>query len=155
MRIELVKQKFNGSRGYKYKPFQYCCNKLRDSTVINLSEECTEDEIYDDEYRNIPQITIHESEMVYSYGDEWQQDYYYPIKFCPFCGEPIEVEVVSTEDKTEYYNRIGEERGNVWKMCQETDSKAEEQILLKRRNELDNLMERLYELGEYKEEQPD
>lgn len=155
MRIELVKQIFDGHRGYKYKPFLYCCNKLRNSTVIKLSDECPSESDMCNKDGHIPQMMIHESEIICSYGDEWQQDYYYPIKFCPFCGEPVKVDVVSTEDKTEYYNRLNQERGNIWKRCQVTDSKSEEQVLLKRRNELDNLMEDLYELGEYIEEQPD
>lgn len=155
MQIELVKQIFDGHRGYKYKAFQYCCNKLRDSTVIEFSDECPSESDMGYEDNHIPQMMIRESEMVYNYGDEWQQDDYYPIRFCPFCGEPIEVRVVSTEDKTEYYNRLNQERANVSERCQETDSKAEEQVLLKRRNELDDLMEELYELGEYKVEQPD
>lgn len=154
MRIELVKQKFNDSRGYKYKPFQYCCNKLSDSTVIEFSNECPNESGMCDEDGHIPQMMIHESEMVYSYGDEWQQDGYYPIRFCPFCGEPIEVDVISVEDKTEYYNRLKQDRGTVWEKCRETDSKTEEQNLLKQRNKLDNLINSLYELGEYKEEQP-
>ena len=153
MKIELIKQKFDHYRGYKYKPLHYCCDKLKESTVVQLSDECPAESNICDEDGRIPQMMLHEFEIINSYGDEWQADYYYPIRFCPFCGESIKIKVISTEDKTEYYNYLTKERAEVWKRCQETDSKTEEQNLLRKRQELDDLIDNLYDFAEYKEEQ--
>lgn len=36
MKIELIRQKFNGTKGYKYKPFSWCCDKIKDNPVSYL-----------------------------------------------------------------------------------------------------------------------
>ena len=49
MKIELIKQKFNSTRGYKYKPFSWCCNKIQDNPCVVFSDEVYTEDTIDDE----------------------------------------------------------------------------------------------------------
>lgn len=49
MKIELIRQRFNETRGYKYKPFSWCCDKIQDNPCIVFSDEVYTDDDLDDE----------------------------------------------------------------------------------------------------------
>ncbi len=154
MKIELIRQRFNGSRGYKYKQFAYCCDKIKDNPRIMFSDEVeldinNLDDCLDDEC-TFPAFTIWHSETVVSWGDEWENDYYYKINHCPFCGEPIDISVVSEEDMDEYYNILSKQREELWKKYNKTDSKKRSQELYEQVHELDDQINWLYQLAEYK-----
>lgn len=155
VKIELIKQKFNDTRGYKYKPFSYCCDKIKDNPRIEFSDNVELDvndldDCLDDEY-TFPAFAIWHSETVHSWEDEWENDYYYKINHCPFCGEPIEITVVGEEDVEEYYKVLSKQREELWKKYNRTDSKKKADVLREQVRELDNQINWFYHLCEYKD----
>ena len=154
MKIELIRQRFNETRGYKYKPFSHCCDKIKDNPRIEFSDNVELDvndldDCLDDEC-TFPAFAIWHSETVGSWGDEWENDYYYKISHCPFCGEPIEISVVGEEDVEEYYRVLSKQREELWKKYNRTDSKKKSEELRKQAQELDGQINWLYHLTEYK-----
>lgn len=155
MKIELIRQRFNDTRGYKYKSFSHCCDKIKDNPRIVFSNEVELDAnnldgCLDDEC-TFPVFAIWNSKTVGSWGDECENDYYYKINYCPFCGEPIEIFVVGEEDMDNYYKALSKQRDELWKKCNRTDSKKKSEELRKQVQELDDQINWLYELAEYKE----
>lgn len=156
MKIELIRQRFNNTRGYKYKPFSYCCDKIKDNPRIELSDnveldENNLDDCLDDDECTFPAFAIWHSETVHSYEDEWENDYYYKISHCPFCGEPIEITVVGEEDVDEQYKALAKQREELWKKYNRTDSKKKSEELLKQVRELDGKINWFYALVEYRD----
>ena len=82
--------------------------------------------------------------------DEWENDYYYKISHCPFCGKPIEITVVGEEDMDEYHKVLSKQRDELWKKYNRTDSKKKSEELRKQVQELDDQINWLYHLAEYK-----
>jgi hypothetical protein len=163
MKVELVKQTFNGTRGYKIRKREWCCKKLKANPCIGLfdkpgeygyeydnDDEEIEEAGKDYDANDIPAVMIERTETVSSYEDEWENAYYYPISFCPFCGEKIEVSVVEVEDMESLYHSLINERELLWERSHKTDSKKEEEKLIKRVRELDGKINRLYILVEEK-----
>lgn len=153
MKIELIKLKFNDTCSYKYKPFTHCCNEIQNDKAIIFTGEDINDigGEYDDDGISIPQFCTSYTEIITSYEDEWEQTDNYPIQFCPHCGEKIEIEVVDEIDISEKYNELTKQRKELWKKCQRTDSKKKANKLRQEVAELDNKINGLYELEEYKE----
>lgn len=154
MKIELIKLKFNNTCSYKYKPFTYCCDEIQNDKAIVLTGEDIND--IDGEYEDdgffIPQFCASYTEIITSYEDEWEQTDNYPIRFCPHCGEKIEISVVDEIDVSDKYNELTKQREELWKKCQRTDSKKEEFELMKQVRKLDDQINDFYELGEWKGE---
>ena len=148
MKIELIRQKFNGSRGYKYKPFSWCCDQIKDNPCIVFSDEVYMDDDIDDEC-TFPAFALRHSEVVKDWEDEYEQDTYYKINHCPFCGELIEISVVGEEVVDDYYKSLSKYREELWKKCNKTDSKKEAQKLYDKVHKLDNKIDWLYQLAEY------
>lgn len=149
MKIELIKLKFNDTHSYKYKPFQYCCDEIQNDKVIVFTGEdlVHSNDCWDDE-RYIPQLCTSYTEVITSYEDEWEQTDNYPIKFCPHCGEKIEISAVEEIDVSDKYNELTKQREELWKKCQRTDSKKEESGLREQVRKLDDQINDFYELGE-------
>lgn len=155
MKIELIRQRFNDARGYKFKPFSYCCGKIKDNPRIVFSDEVeldanNLDDCLDDEC-TFPAFAIWHSETVDSWGDEWEDDYYYKINHCSFCGESINISVVGEEDMDEYYKILSKQREELWKKHNRTDSKKRSQELYEQVRKLDDQINWLYYLTEYKD----
>lgn len=150
MKIELIKQKFNDTRGYKYKPFSHCCDKIKDNPRIVFSDEVYTEDDRDDEC-TFPAFAIWHSEVIRSWEDEWEQDDYFKINHCPFCGESIEISVVGEEDMDKYYKILSKQREELWKKCNRTDSKKKSEELQKQVQDLDNQIDWLYQLAEYRD----
>lgn len=152
MKIELTKLKFNNTHSYKYKPFQYCCGEIQnDKAIVFTGEDLVHSDDCWDDKRYIPRFCTSYTETVGSWEDEYEQTDNYPIKFCPHCGKKIEISVVNDIDVSDKYEELSKERGELWKKCQKTDSKKEEYDLREQVRKLDNQIENLYELGEWKE----
>ena len=148
MKIELIRQKFNDARGYKFKPFVWCCDKIKDNPCIVFSDEVYTDNDIDDKC-SFPAFALWHSEVVKDWEDEYEQDTYYKINHCPFCGEPIEISIVGEEDVDDYYKSLSKQREELWKKYNKTDSKKEAQKLRIQVQELDNQINWLYQLAEY------
>lgn len=167
MRIELIKQILGEDVSYKYKPFKYCCDKLKDMPYISLENEfvsnnvCNKCEIGNcDNCPNNVDDLGYKVAMMFRYDDThpepWEDydttdTYYFPIKFCPFCGEPIEVAIIKEEDKTELINNLFKQLDDLRKKCSRTDSKKREVELREQICGIDNVINELNSIGEYKE----
>lgn len=153
MKIELIRLKFDDTHSYKYKPFKYCCDEIQnDKAIIFTGEDLVyKDDCWDDE-RYIPQFCTSHAEVITSYEDEWEQTDNYPIKFCPHCGESIEISVVDEIDVSDKYNELTEQRKELWKKCQRTDSKKREYELREQVRKLDKQIDSFYWLDEWKGE---
>ena len=156
MKVDLIRQKFNNTTGYKFKPFSDCCNKIKNNPRIMLANEVDldienlDDFLLDDEC-SFPAFAVWHSETVHSWEDEWEDNYYYKINYCPFCGEPIEVSVVSEEDMDEYYQTLSKQRKELQKKYHKTDSKKKSEKIKTQVQELDSQIDWLYQLAEYKD----
>ena len=153
MKIELIKLKFNDTHSYKYKPFKYCCDEIQNDKAIVFTNEDINDigGEYKDEGISIPHFCTSHTEVITSYEDEWEQTDNYPIRFCPHCGEKIEISVVDEIDVSDKYEELTKQRDELWKKCQRTDSKKEEFELRNQVKKLDDQINDFYELGKWKE----
>lgn len=169
MKIEVIKQVFGGETQYKYKPIKYCCEELKNNEYINLENEISSNTYcYRCDIGNCDDCEHNENEdecgrvlaMMMRYDDAFPEPwenfystntYYFPIKFCPFCGESIEVVVVGEEDKTEEYLELRKQLEDVRKKIRKNDSKKKEAELEKLSRELSNKIEEFHILSEYKE----
>ena len=150
MKIELIKQKFNSTRGYKYKPFSWCCNKIQDNPCVVFSDEVYTEDTIDDEC-TFPAFALCHTKVYRDWEDEYEQDTYYKISHCPFCGETIVISADSEEDVDDYYKNLSKQREELWKKYNKTDSKKKAQELYEQVHELDSQIDWLYQLAEYKE----
>lgn len=148
MKIELIRQKFNGTRGYKFKPFSLCCDKIQDNPCVVFSDEVYTEDTIDDEC-TFPAFALCHTEVYRDWEDEYEQDTYYKINHCPFCGEPIEISVVGEEDVDDCYKSLSKQREELWKKYNKTDSKKKAQELYEQVHELDSQIDWLYQLAEY------
>lgn len=149
MKVQLLKQIFSSNgyttHGYKIKHIEYCCNNLSECPIFEFStEEVDED--------GVPSPSIREDVDDSEYGETYEYSNYYRIKFCPFCGKPIIVEVIGEEDVVELFNEIQAKRNEIHKKYMRTDSKKKEYQYGSMRNQLDNLLNYFYELCDYKTE---
>lgn len=153
MKIELIKLKFNDTYSYKYKPFTHCCDEIQnDKAIVFTGEDLVHsDDCWDDE-RYIPRFCTSHTETFNSWGDELEQTDNFPIKFCPHCGEKIEISVVDEIDVSDKYNKLSKQREELWKKCQRTDSKKKESELREQVRNLDNQINGFYLLDEWKGE---
>lgn len=152
MKIELIRIKFDNSVSYNYKPFKYCCDAIAKNKTIQFTNESSSNGYYDvcdDNGNIIPHFASWFSETVKDWEDEWDNDYYYPIEYCPHCGKPIEIVVVDEEDRTEEYLELKKQRDNLLEKCRRTDSKKKENELRQQMQELNGKIEWFYGLCEY------
>ena len=158
MKIELIRLKFDDTHSYKYKPFKYCCDEIQNNkAIVFTGEDLVCNDIFglvvrDSDDTIIPQFCNSYTETFTSYEDEWEQTDNYPIRFCPHCGEKIEISVVDEIDVSDKYEELTKQREELWKKCQKTDSKKEDFELKEQVRKLDNQINGFYELCEWKGE---
>ena len=102
MKIDLVELKINGEKSYKYKPFKYCCTKMRDNPYIDFTNENVSSEYGNFGSSHIPKFCVWE--------DAFERVDNFFINFCPFCGEKIEVSVVEEKDVSGTYKKLEEKK---------------------------------------------
>jgi hypothetical protein len=145
MIVELVKQTFRDERGYKIVKKDWCCDRLKDNPLIDLYDEYMQ---FDN--NDAPQMAIHET-VHPVYEDQFDEDFYYPITVCPFCGKKIEIKVVRTEDVTNEYDTLNEQFKNIGKKMRTTDSKRKEVEFRHLYRDLDKKLSKFYILDDYEE----
>lgn len=166
MRIQVVRQIIEDYEIYKIKTMEYCCEKLKKNPMIHLyhnyvenaycrncevpddfdCKDCQLNEITDDCGRKLAMM-IQEKDVC---QDPWSNDYstdyrYFPIDFCPHCGKKIEIEVVGEECVTAEYKSLVEQRNNLYRQIQLTDSKKKEEKLRKELSDITKKMNSMYE----------
>ena len=149
MNVEIIKQNLGDEVSYKYKPMSFCCHELARNPVIELvagEYDVTEN------YISEPQFCIADYDEWTEWEEDFKQDNYYPIKYCPFCGEKIETEIIREEDVSDEYARLERERDILCKGARVTDSKSKEEDLRKKVRELEDKLNYYNELRKYNEE---
>lgn len=156
MKIELIRLKFDDTHSYKYKPFKYCYDEIQnDKAIVFAGEDLVCNDTFglvvrDSDDNIIPQFCTSYTETFNSWGDEYEQTDNYPIKFCPHCGEKIEISIVDEIDVSDKYNELTNQREELWKKCQKTDSKKKEAELREQVGKFDKQINGLYLLDEWK-----
>lgn len=129
-----VNELVNNSKHYDYKKYgiiskEYCCDEMR----IAVQQKRIVLQAYDNGEEN-PQLSDVKPALVLNYVDSFMlddfitdQNYTYKIDYCPFCGKPICIEIISSKDITEEYDKIADLREELNKKCWKTDSKKKEQ----------------------------
>lgn len=120
--------------------------RKKDENGNNIGGEYEDDGIY------IPQFCTSYTQTVGSWEDEWEQTDNFPIKFCPHCGEKIEISVVDKIDVSDKYEELTKQRDELWERCQRTDSKKKESELREQVGKLDKQIDSFYWLDEWKGE---
>lgn len=108
MKIDLIRLKFNGMTSYKYKPFKYCCDEIKNNKCIEFTNEDVVEPVgdVDDNGYYIPQFCTIDTKIIGSWDDEFEQTDNYPIQFCPHCGEKIEINVTDEIDVSEKFKKL-------------------------------------------------
>lgn len=155
MNIDVVKIHFkeNGcdEYAYKYLPFEYCCDRLKNFSYIEFNAEYDQNDpnAYCDENDNIiPGFSITFEELVA--WEDYTDTVHYRINYCPFCGQKININIIREEDKSCQYSVMSTLRDSKRGLSLKTDSKSECDRLYKEIEELDNKLNELWEFGEYK-----
>lgn len=152
MKIDLVELKINEDNYYKYKSFKYCCAKIRDNPCIVFTNEDTIEEDNDSSVWNIPKFCIREEMMEDDWEDTFQYTNNFPINFCPFCGEKIEISIAEELDVSEKFNELSEKHKKLRDESRRTDSRRKARKLEDESIELGRKIDGFYILSEWKEE---
>lgn len=152
MKIELTKIRYGEDETtYKYKPFSYCCEKIKENDGIIFTNEDFVDNDFRDEYDDTPRFCVTITERISSYEDSWDETRNYPIEYCPHCGEKIEISVVREMDMTEEVTRLRKEREEMLIKSNVTDSKKEERELKEKVRAYDRKIRWYYDVTEWEE----
>ena len=154
MKIELIRLIFDNGHSYKYKPFKCCCEEIDRNECIELTDEdmvtssfVKEDEGIDGCFS--PKLCISHTKTIPYYEDEFEITNNYPIRFCPYCGEKVDIKVVAEIDVSDKYNELSKRRNELWDKCRRTDSKKEDYELREQVGKLDKQIKDFYELNEW------
>ena len=172
MKIKVVEQTIKEG-GYdrvthKYFPLKYCCDKLKHTKYIELTDElmsfcsiCDVEDRYDcsddcDLYKDGKHINLsfcYEDTHPEPWEDYYATDtYYIPLDYCPFCGEKIEVEVIKKEDITEEYLEAEKKYEEIHKKWMKCDSIKRRSVLEEEWRTWSDKMDEMMRFGEYKNE---
>ena len=135
---------------YKYLPFEYCCDKLKNTDYIVFSDDYDylDPNDYCDEYDNtIPGFSFYCEEP--QAWEELPENCYYRIGYCPFCGQKININVVREEDRTSQYAVMKYLREVKNELSLKTDSKSEYDKLFSEMREIDQEINEFMSFGEY------
>lgn len=117
MKIELIKLRFNQTFSYKYKSFTYCCNALKNNPCILFTDEdVMSDPSYSisDQDNSLPRFCMTRTLFFRDWEDECEETENIPIRFCPHCGEEIQIHVSEEQDLSEKYQELSKERAELW-----------------------------------------
>lgn len=114
MKVKLIKQKYNNKIAYKILETNYCCKAIKNIPIIDVFNE---KDSFDNDDDFIPSVMINETISEYHDDLNWIEDHYYRIKYCPFCGAKIELNLEKEEDVSENFNKLIKERDKLKKWC--------------------------------------
>ena len=123
----IVKEDGYDTITYKIIAVTKCCDEILDEDYIVLGAD---DEGEDYEFNLINE------ERFYVDSTLLDQTHYKPIKYCPFCGKPLEIVIDDTFDNTEEYNKLCNERNKLRELYEKTDSVNEREKLRRQLNKI-------------------
>lgn len=140
MKIEVSKWIFDNTHSYKIKSLTKCCDEIMNSNVITLADDYENDD--DTDY------SVKLREVNYQY-DNYEGDYYdyvtyESIKYCPFCGKRIDIDIVEILDKNEKYLPLKKTRDELWNKYKKTDSIKKSNKLQQEVRELDEKINEMH-----------
>ncbi|MDV3429159.1 MAG: hypothetical protein LIR50_19375 [Bacillota bacterium] len=106
-----------------------CCDKIINSKNIELNSEFDNDGLDSYTFKFVRTENIEYDVF---------ESYYETIKFCPFCGKKININVINIVNKTKEYNYLMNQRKMFWDKLNNTDSKKETELLQIQVTKLDN-----------------
>lgn len=160
MKLKAKKIKINGQVAYKYFKPKYCCAMLQTNPIVEIVDEhpnnylcCLECKNENNNCADCSYDILNDSTFGLFLTEEkkttdWEDTYYYPIKYCPFCGEKIEVEVLESIDKTKEVEKINSMIEELRKKVNSCDSKKKCASLNKEIKALYALSDYYYTTGE-------
>lgn len=159
MNIDVIRIHYQDKDGwdnysYKYIPFEYCCDKLKDSEYIKFNDECDYNDpnvYFDNEGNVIPGFSITFEEPVA--WEDYTEPVYHRINYCPFCGQKININIAREEDRTGQYAAMKYLREVKNELSLKTDSKSEYDKLFSEMREIDQEINEFMDFGEYNVEQ--
>lgn len=143
MNIQVEKWIFDGVASYHILNIEKCCDELiEDEDFITINNELSLNQNNKEDYS----AKIRNNYDTYDGWDDCHsiESNYKTIKYCPFCGEKINIEIVNTIDKTEEYKKLTNERDELNEKRRKTDSKKEETELYVKIKILDKQINALY-----------
>lgn len=167
MKIKVIEQAINKGKYHKYLPLEYCCERLKHTKYIELTDElmsyCSICDVEDrlgceidcDLYKDGKRINLafcYDDTHPEPWEDYYTTDtYYIPLDYCPFCGEKIEVEIVKREDITEKYLNVEKEYKKVHDKWTKCDSIKKRNALEEEWRQWSDKMDEMLTFTEYKE----
>lgn len=163
MKIRAKKIKIGDSIDYKYFKPKYCCTAMEKNPMIDIYNEYPDNYLCKDcDKLDCTGCEIEDSDSTFGmflsteievrdWEDSWPETYYYPIKYCPFCGEPIEIEITETVDKTVEIEQLANKMSKIRKQIWSCDSKKKCLELEERINSLSEIEDYYYTTGEIDE----
>ena len=130
MQLNLKRIDLKNGVYYKILSYKKCCKKFCSDKNIVLR-----DNWQDGSYK--PVISIEWKEKYWSYEDEMYNTIDKDIKFCPYCGKKIELNVVEKEDCELKYQELEKESNKLLDIANHTDSKTKEREF---RNKANNVI---------------
>ena len=124
----IIKEDGYDTNTYKIIAVTKCCDEILDEDYIALRAD---DEGEDYEFNLINE------EYFYVDSTLFDQTYHYkPIRYCPFCGKPLEIVIDDIFDRTEEYNEFCNKRDKLKELYEKTDSINEREKLREQINKL-------------------
>lgn len=148
MKIDLVKIKLSQSDKYKYKPIKWCCNEMRNNPVTLFTNDDLM-RIEDWDYQEHPQMCLNYDYVVQDYEDDYEMTENYPIKYCPWCGEKIEINVVDKLDMVTREHEIMDKFEKLREKINKSDSISERIRLSRKEESLRKEIDKMYELDKW------
>lgn len=147
MKIDLVKIKLSQCDKYKYKPIKWCCDEIKNNPMTLF----TKDDLVRIEgwgCQKHPQMCLN-FDYVVDYEDNYEITKNYSIKYCPWCGEKIDINVVDELDMISRERKIFNELEKLHEKRNKSDSISERTRLSKKEELLRDEIDKMYELDEW------
>ena len=103
-------------RTIKIKEFRPCCREVVKAKNVDIKFAEPEDET--------PALVLINRHVDYSWGDTFDWEEYQEIKSCPFCGKPIEINVLKKIPIAQVYDALKERQDLILAQIRKTDSKS-------------------------------
>lgn len=134
MRIKAEKWEFDETASYKIRELHKCCDEIMRSKNIELIHE------YDNEDDSDYSFKLTNSYYDDQFGDYYEYEH---IKYCPFCGAYIKIDIEEVIDKSDEFDKLIALERELALKARDTDSRRQYDRLK------DELREIRNKIGEY------
>lgn len=146
MKIEIIPVVVRELTTYKYLPFKWCCEEAANSSIVKLTDKDIEG---DDA---APKVCISEKRTVDDWGDVFNMEWNHPIRYCPYCGEKIEIWESAPKYVSNDLARLLILRGDLREKIEKLDDPEDIIELSKNIQKVEEKIDDIYEFSEYNSE---